>query len=58
MTDTEQVVLATAMIPLEVLLFQITEKPYKEMTLDFQVELATAIGQIRGLLFCQKAVTA
>lgn len=39
------------LIPLEVLVLQIKEKPYKEMTQQFQLDLITAIAALRVLVF-------
>lgn len=51
MTNEEKTLLTKAILPLEVLCGQISVRPYKEMTLDFQEELLKSYQIIRILLF-------
>ena len=51
MTDNEKRVLATAAIPLEVLVSQINQCFYQELSNDIQRDLIDSLDMIRALLF-------
>lgn len=48
--------LVEALLPLEVLYYQIESNPYKEMTKDFQHEVQDSIMRLRGMILNSEVV--